>query len=110
MAFSSVLVIGPIPPNGSCLRIRLGTLLIATCACLAVSTSGFAVSLGWPVVTLVPGPSSTGTGTQTVVRSEPPGAAIFSNGREIGRTPAGVEVPPGNALTLRRDGYLDAVV
>ena len=51
-----------------------------------------------------------GSATPIQLTSRPTGATILLRNRELGHTPASVSAAPGDLLTLRRDGFLDAFV
>ena len=121
MHLSDTLVFGPLHPLlPQPVRVRLGALLVGLVAGLGILTfAGLVLVLGpaalpasarwlllgwaWPAE-----PDAT---TQRIrVSSNPAGAAVLMDGRELGRTPATVSTPPGLILTLRRAGFLDAFV
>jgi hypothetical protein len=121
---SDVLVIGPLEPLLTrALRVQLrlaivGTLAV-TCAAtgvglvLLVKTGVLPVSVREALVQAVPGqaPAHDSTATAAVeVTSAPSGATILLGSRELGTTPAAVNVRPGQIVVLRHGGFLDTFV
>ena len=118
-----VLVIGPVGPLlRRPVRMPVGALLVTGSGLvLSFLVTGLTLIL-WPaalpnalssVVGLVPRLRDRGAvdvpGLPVWVDSEPAGASVWIDGRQIGQTPATISVAADQLLILRRDGFLDAV-
>lgn len=117
---ADVLVIGPLGPLvPRPVRVRLGLAAAGVLGLLTAAALLLTWRVGWlptglptPFVPTLPQLAPGGdapTNVTVVVASQPSGATILAGGRELGRTPAAVSIATGEALVLRRDGFLDAV-
>ena len=122
MRGSDVLIIGPLEPLVPCvLRVRLGVVVACTailvCAGLltglliALRLNLLPISLGDQLEDVLPvwRPLHDTPTVPVQVTSSPAGAQILLGNRELGSTPAAVGVSTGQILTVRREGFLDAI-
>jgi hypothetical protein len=118
-----VLVIGPLDPvlpRPLRVRLRVAVTCAASCVCAAVVLATFLlnqfglVSIRAPewLAGAVPFFNSSQpvvTEAPVQVSSVPAGARILQHNRDLGTTPASVNVGPGEELELSKPGYLDSV-
>lgn len=65
-------------------------------------------SVTTPVTIVAPRPDTSTTTRMTSIDSNPPGARIFVDGREVGITPKSVPLPDSqHSIKLSKDGYAD---
>jgi hypothetical protein len=113
---ADVVVIGPIEPLlPRALRIPIPVAFASAVGVLcAVVVAAVVVTLRPVVAGVLPVAVSGGTSTPDlaplVVISQPAGAEVFADNRELGRTPASVDVARESTLVLRKDGFLDTFV
>ena len=121
MHLSDTLVFGPLHPLfPQPVRVRLVALLVGLIGGVGILTlAGLVLVLGPAALpasarSLLPGWAApaepNATSQQILITSNPVGAAVLTGGRELGHTPATVSTFPGLILTLRRAGFLDALL
>jgi hypothetical protein len=113
---ADVVVIGPIDPVlPRALRIPIPVAFGGAVGVLcAVLVAAVVVTLRPVVAGVLPFAPSGATGASDlaplVVVSQPAGAEVFAGNREVGYTPASVDVVRGSMLVLREAGFLDTFV
>jgi hypothetical protein len=113
---ADVVLIGPIEPLlPRVVRVPLPVAVAGAVSVFCAALVAAVVMTFWPVATgLLPiaasGTNSASDVAPIVVVSQPVGAEVHVDNRELGRTPATVNVARDAVLVLHRDGFLDSYV